>query len=84
MWSFLLVRQQGSINLTCQQEDALVDGSDRAQGAWVSLQIQCGFPCRKLLERGELEGHLHRKYHGGESQRFGADYVKSITMSFLN
>lgn len=54
--------------LWLQQEDALVDGPDGAHGAWVSLQTERGLLRWKLLERGELQRHLHRRHQGRESE----------------
>lgn len=46
---------RGSQLLLClQQQDALVDGSDGAQRAGVSLQIQRGPLSGKLLQGGKL------------------------------
>jgi len=53
--------------LFLQQQDALVDGSDGAHGAWVSLQGERGLLCWKLLERGEPQRHLQRRHRGGEA-----------------
>lgn len=43
-----------------QQQDALVHGPDRAQRAWVALQVQQGLLSRQLLISRELQFHLDR------------------------
>lgn len=64
--------------LSLEQQDALVNSSDRAQGARVSLETEGGPLCWKLLEGGELQRHLCGRYQGGEQIKPVYPYVSSL------
>jgi len=81
------------LSLRLQQQDALVHGPDRAQGAGSGPQEEPGPPRRELLLRGEPQGHLLRRRrrrshwvraHGSEhkAKRRGANTTFKSMITF--
>lgn len=76
-------RADSEFLLRLQQEDALVDGSDRTQRTGMSLEAERGLLCWKLLEGGELQRHL-RGRQKGESVTKPADFCSFMIQEVLS